>query len=84
VANAVTDTDTATTICRKGGYTTSIRPPESLTEPAKRKLLAAYGIPAAHIGNYELEHLIDLAGGGALLGQFGGEGVAGAGTRVAL
>ena len=62
---AVTDTDTSATICRKGGYTTSVRPPESLTEPAKRKLLAAYGIPAAQIGNYELDHLIDLAGGGA-------------------
>jgi hypothetical protein len=61
----VTDTNTASTVCRKGGYTSSVRPPESLTEPAKRKLLAAYGIPAAQIGGYELDHLVDLAGGGA-------------------
>ncbi|WP_426513430.1 hypothetical protein ACPPVO_24170 [Dactylosporangium sp. McL0621] len=63
--SAVTDAATATTICCKGGYTSSVRPPESLTEPAKRKLLAACGIPAAQISSYELDHLIDLAGGGA-------------------
>src|SRR5205807_8233135 len=51
---AVTDTNTATTVCRKGGYTSSVRPPESLTEPAKKKLLAAYGIPASQISSYEL------------------------------
>lgn len=62
---AVTDTDTGTTICRKGGYTSSVRPPESLTEPAKKKLLAAYGIPADQISKYELDHLVDLADGGA-------------------
>ena len=62
---AVTDTNTATTVCRKGGHTSSVRPPQSLTEPAKRELLAAYGIPAAQIGAYELDHLVDLAGGGA-------------------
>src|SRR5262249_17166421 len=65
IDTAVTDTNTATTICRKGGYTSSMRPPESLTEPAKKKLLAAYGIPADQISKYELDHLIDLADGGA-------------------
>ena len=65
VDSAVTDGDTATTVCRKGGYTSSVRPPEALTEPAKRRLLAAYGIPAARIGDYELDHLVDLAAGGA-------------------
>jgi hypothetical protein len=65
VDSTVSDLDTASTICRKGGYTSSVRPPESLTEPAKRKLLAAYGIPASQITDYELDHLIDLAGGGA-------------------
>jgi hypothetical protein len=65
VDTAVTDQDIATTVCRKGGYTSSVRPPESLTGPAKRKLLAAYGIPESQIGNYELDHLIDLAAGGA-------------------
>jgi hypothetical protein len=62
---AVTDANPSTTVCRKGGYTSSVRPPESLTEPAKEKLLAAYGIPADQISGYELDHLIDLAGGGA-------------------
>ena len=65
VDSAVTDADTATTVCRKGGYTSSVRPPESLTEPMKRKLLAAYGIPAGQIRRYELDHLIELASGGA-------------------
>lgn len=62
---AVTDANTATTVCRKGGYTGSVRPPEALTEPVKRRLLAAYGIPAAQIGDYELDHLIPLSVGGA-------------------
>jgi hypothetical protein len=61
----VTDENVASTICRKGGYTTSVRPPESLTAPAKRALLAAYGIPAAQVSNYELDHLVELAAGGA-------------------
>lgn len=62
---AVTDRNAGTTICRRGGYTSSVRPPESLTEPAKKKLLAAYGIPARRIGDYELDHLVELASGGA-------------------
>jgi hypothetical protein len=65
VDSAVTDANTAATICRKGGYTSSVRPPQSLTGPTKRKLLAAYAIPASQISAYELDHLIDLAGGGA-------------------
>jgi hypothetical protein len=65
VDTAVTDANTGSTVCRKGGYTSSVRPPDSLTEPVKRKLLASYGIPASQISQYELDHLIDLAGGGA-------------------
>jgi hypothetical protein len=65
VDGAVTDAEIAATICRKGGYTSSVRPPVSLTEPAKRRLLAAYGIAETQIGRYELDHLIDLAIGGA-------------------
>lgn len=65
VDSTVTDADIATTICRKGGYTASVRPPESLTNPAKKKLLAAYGIPVSQIGKYELDHLVELASGGA-------------------
>jgi hypothetical protein len=62
---AVSDADTATTVCRKGGYTASVRPSEALTEPLKRELLAACGIPAGQISHYELDHLIDLGAGGA-------------------
>jgi hypothetical protein len=62
---AVTDTNTASTICRKGGYTSSVRPPESLTEPAKKQLMAAYGIPASKISAYELDHFVALNDGGA-------------------
>jgi hypothetical protein len=62
---AVNNGDIAGTVCRKGGYTSSVRPPVSLTEPAKRSLLAAYGIPESQIGKYELDHLVDLAAGGA-------------------
>lgn len=65
VDSKVTASDISTTICRKGGYTTSVRPPESLTEPAKKKLLAAYGIPESKISDYELDHLIELNAGGA-------------------
>ncbi|NJC71164.1 hypothetical protein HC031_15800 [Planosporangium thailandense] len=65
IDTAVTDTNIDTTVCRKGGYTSTVRPPVSLTEPAKRKLLAAYGIPASRIRDYELDHLVDLAAGGA-------------------
>lgn len=61
----VSDSNIKSTVCRKGGYTASVRPPESLTEPMKRKLLAAYGIPASQIGAFELDHLVDLAAGGA-------------------
>ena len=62
---AVTDTNIASTVCRKGGYTSSVRPPESLTEPTKRQLMAAYDIPASKIGDYELDHFIALNDGGA-------------------
>lgn len=65
VDSAVTDSNIGSTICRSGGYTSSVRPPESLTEPVKRKLLAAYGIPAKQISRYELDHLVELASGGA-------------------
>lgn len=65
VDSAVTDTNIASTVCAPGGYTGKVRPPASLTEPVKRKLLAAYGIPASDIGKYELDHLVPLNSGGA-------------------
>jgi hypothetical protein len=61
----VTQASLSTTVCRKGGYTSSVRPPESITEPFKKQIMAAYGIPWAKASNYELDHLVELAIGGA-------------------
>jgi len=58
VDSAVTQGNLRTTVCRRGGYTGSVRPPESATNAIKRRLLAAYGIPAADAGRYELDHLL--------------------------
>ena len=46
------------TVCRPGGYTASVRPPEAITEAAKRILMAAYGIPWSQASHYELDHLL--------------------------
>jgi hypothetical protein len=54
-----------TTVCRPGGYTATVRPPEAMTEPIKRKLMAAYGIPWSQASKYELDHLVELNAGGA-------------------
>ena len=61
----VTQTNLKTTVCRKGGYTSSVRPPEAITEPAKKQIMAAYGIPWSKASSYELDHLVELAIGGA-------------------
>lgn len=61
----VTQANLRSTVCRAGGYTTSVRPPQALTEPVKRKLMAAYGIPWTMASHYELDHLIELSAGGA-------------------
>jgi hypothetical protein len=62
---AVTAADLHSTICRPGGYTASVRPPERITEPAKKQIMAAYGIPWSQAHRYELDHLIELSAGGA-------------------
>ena len=53
----------ANTICT-GGYTATVRPPASVTEPIKRARMAAYGITAP-LAEYELDHLIPLQLGGS-------------------
>ncbi|WP_052207278.1 hypothetical protein [Sinomonas humi] len=58
VDSAVSASTLTSTICRKGGYTSSVRPPASLTDSAKRQLMAAYGIPASEASKYELDHLL--------------------------
>jgi hypothetical protein len=52
------------TICREG-YTDTVRPPESVTEPEKRASLAAYG-ERGPLHDYEYDHLIPLALGGGV------------------
>ncbi|MER6076036.1 hypothetical protein ABT187_46320 [Streptomyces sp. NPDC001817] len=43
VSPAVTQVNLATTICRKGGYTKNIRPPEAITRKEKQANAASYG-----------------------------------------
>ena len=59
----VTQADLDRTICR-GGYSESVRPPESITEPEKRASLLAYG-DHRPLHAYEYDHLISLELGGA-------------------
>ena len=62
---AVTQQNLHATVCRKGGYTRTVRPPRAVTDAAKKKLLAAYGIPRSSTAKYELDHLLDLSAGGS-------------------
>jgi hypothetical protein len=50
------------TVC-VSGFTGTIRPPVSYTEPLKLKIMAAYGV--SNPANYELDHLVALEDGGA-------------------
>jgi len=52
------------TICA-AGWTTRVRPPESITEPEKRASMAAYG-DRGPLSAYEYDHLIPLELGGAV------------------
>lgn len=60
----VTQADLATTVCRRGGDTDSVRPPEAMTESFKYVALRAYG-ERAPVSAYELDHLVPLELGGA-------------------
>ncbi len=60
----VTDATLESTVCRRGGYTSTVRPPTSVTNSEKRLAQAAYGQrdgPSA----YEFDHLVPLELGGA-------------------
>jgi hypothetical protein len=50
-------------ICRRG-YSRSVRPPVSFTEPLKRRQMRAYHLPGPP-GAYEEDHLVALSLGGA-------------------
>ena len=61
---AVTEGTLPQTLCRKGGYTTSVRPPQQVTDTFKKVARAAYSAPGAS-SEYELDHLVPLGLGGA-------------------
>jgi len=60
----VTQADLAATICRSGGYTSSVRPPAPMTGDFKTVSRAAYRDPAPSTQT-ELDHLVPLGVGGA-------------------
>jgi hypothetical protein len=59
----VTPATLATTICMTG-WTATVRPPTSYTEPLKRQMMAAYGV-GTDTSAFELDHLVPLELGGA-------------------
>ncbi|MFF7358354.1 hypothetical protein ACFZA1_37865 [Streptomyces filipinensis] len=60
---AVTQANLSTTICRKGGYTKNIRPPEGITRKEKQANAASYGYKGS-LGDAEYDHLLSLQLGG--------------------
>lgn len=60
---AVTQATLATTICRKGGYTSTIRPPASVTDKEKAANAKSYGYTGT-LHDAEYDHLISLELGG--------------------
>jgi hypothetical protein len=60
---AVTQADIGSTICSEG-WTDTVRPPESYTEPLKEHQLAVYG-EMGPIWTYEEDHLVPLELGGS-------------------
>lgn len=60
---AVTQSSIGTTICRKGGYTSGIRPPVSVTGPEKEANARSYGYTGS-MRDAEYDHLISLQLGG--------------------
>lgn len=63
ISPAVTQANIGTTICRKGGYTSGIRPPESVTGKEKAANAASYGYTGS-LSDAEFDHLISLQLGG--------------------
>ncbi|WP_411577170.1 hypothetical protein [Streptomyces sp. HUAS TT20] len=63
ISPAVTQTNLASTICRKGGYTKDIRPSTSVTGKEKELNATSYGY-TGRLGDAEYDHLISLQLGG--------------------
>ncbi|HUN00798.1 MAG TPA: hypothetical protein PLI96_10015 [Halothiobacillus sp.] len=65
INSAVTQQNLDETICRRGGYTKSIRPEETYTERLKREQIREYGYRDTRQYDYEEDHLISLELGGS-------------------
>lgn len=52
------------TICIPG-WTKTVRPPAAYTTPIKRRLFEEYGLPPELMADFQLDHIIPLALGGA-------------------
>ncbi|WP_245879245.1 hypothetical protein, partial [Streptomyces reticuliscabiei] len=63
VSPAVTQSNLQSTICRKGGYTSGIRPSTSVTGREKKLNAASYGF-TGRMADAEYDHLISLQLGG--------------------
>jgi hypothetical protein len=63
VSPDVTQATITTTICRKGGYTSGIRPPVGITDKEKDANAASYGYTGP-LHDAEYDHLISLQLGG--------------------
>ncbi|WP_369244409.1 hypothetical protein [Streptomyces sp. R41] len=63
ISPAVTQANLRTTICRKGGYTSGIRPSTSVTGKEKELNAASHGY-TGRLGDAEYDHLISLQLGG--------------------
>ncbi|MGR3872680.1 hypothetical protein ACUXZZ_29495 [Streptomyces graminifolii] len=63
ISPAVTQSNLKSTICRKGGYTSGIRPSTSVTGKEKELNAASYGF-TGRMSDAEYDHLISLQLGG--------------------
>ncbi|MBU6460735.1 MAG: hypothetical protein KGQ58_07660 [Proteobacteria bacterium] len=60
----ITPSNLYQTICVRG-YSKTIRPPVSYTEPLKYRLIWAYGYRHHRVSDFELDHLIEISTGGS-------------------
>ncbi|MEU3788036.1 hypothetical protein [Streptomyces sp900129855] len=63
ISPAVTQANLKSTICRKGGYTSGVRPSTYVTGKEKKLNAASYGY-TGNMGDAEYDHLISLQLGG--------------------
>ncbi|MFG2951920.1 hypothetical protein [Streptomyces adustus] len=63
ISPAVTQANLKSTVCRKGGYTSGVRPSTYVTAQEKKLNTASYGFTGS-MGDAEYDHLISLQLGG--------------------